>query len=131
VIDSGFAPHHLRFYLIYGHYRDRLNLCRDRLHLARGRIDAFRDLAEKIAGAGKSPAKSHHRAERQLQRLQTEFERRMNDDLDVKGAFDAIYEPVEALAKMAAAGGLAVRHRRAAAKVLGKAALPPEIHQIR
>ncbi len=120
VIDSGFAPHHLRFYLLYGHYRDKLNLSRDRLHLARGRIDAFRDLTEKIAGAGPSPAKSDHRAEQRIQRLQTGFERRMNDDLDVKGAFDALYDPVETLAKMAVSGGLAARDRQAAGKILGR-----------
>jgi cysteinyl-tRNA synthetase len=120
VIDSGFSPHHLRFYLLYGHYRDKLNLSRDRLHLARGRIDAFRDLTEKIAGAGPSPAKSDHRAEQRIQRLQTGFERRMNDDLDVKGAFDALYDPVEALAKMAVSGGLAARDRQAAGKILGR-----------
>jgi len=32
----GYRPHHLRFYLIYGHYRDKLNLNLDHLHLARG-----------------------------------------------------------------------------------------------
>jgi cysteinyl-tRNA synthetase len=120
VIDSGVAPHHLRFYLIYGHYRDRLNLSRDRLHLARGRIDTFRDLTEKVASAGASPAKSDHRAADRIRRLPSEFERRMNDDLDVKGAFDALYDSVEALATMAAGGGLAARDRRAAAKMLGR-----------
>jgi cysteinyl-tRNA synthetase len=120
VLDKGFSPRHLRFYLIYGHYRDKLNLNRDRLHLARGRIEAFRDLTEKIAGAGTSPKKSDHRARRRIERLKADFQNRMNDDLDVKGAFDAVYESAEALAKMAAWGGLSAGHRREAAKLLGR-----------
>ena len=120
VLDGGFAPHHLRFYLIYGHYRDKLNLSRDRLHLARGRIDAFRDLTEKIDKDGTSPAESDRRAVQRIRQLPTEFERRMNDDLDVKGAFDALYESVAALAKMAASGGIAARDRRAAVETLGR-----------
>ncbi len=118
VLESGMAPHHLRFYLIYGHYRDRINLSRERLHMARGRIDTFRDLVGKITESRGARGKSDPRAAERVRRLEGGFKDRMNDDLDVKGAFDAVYEPVEKLAGTAAAGRLSARDRNAAAKAL-------------
>ena len=120
MLDSGISPHHLRFYLLYGHYRDRLNLNREHLHLARGRIDALRDLAGKIGKSGPAVKKSDHRAARCIRRLEADFQTRMNQDLDVKGAFDAVYESVEMLARMAAHGGLSAADRHRAAKALNR-----------
>ncbi|MCF8078189.1 MAG: class I tRNA ligase family protein [Desulfobacterales bacterium] len=120
VLANGFAPRHLRFYLIYGHYRQKIDLNRDHLHLARGRIDTFCGLAAKIADEGRTAARSQESAPGLIRRLATGFEERMNDDLDVKGAFDSIYDTVEALAKMAASGKLSKKDRQEAARSLAR-----------
>jgi len=120
VLADGFAPRHLRFYLIYGHYRQKIDLNRDHLHLTRGRIDTFCDLAAKIADEGRTAARSHESAPGLIRRLATGFEKRMNDDLDVKGAFDSLYETVEALAKMAVSGKLSKKDRQEAARSVAR-----------
>lgn len=102
----GYQPHHLRFYLIYGHYREKLNLNVDHLHLARGKVDSFRDLASRLAAAEPDPAKSDPAAEEHIESLRREFEDHMNDDLDLRGAFDAVYAATAALASIQARNGL-------------------------
>ncbi len=120
VLADGFAPHHLRFYLIYGHYRQKIDLNRDHLHLARGRIDTFCELAAKITGEERTAARSHESVPGLIRRLAAGFEERMNDDLDVKGAFDSLYETAETLAKTAASGKLSKKDRQEASRILDR-----------
>ncbi len=120
VLAEGFSARHLRFYLIYGHYRQKLNLNRDRLHLTRGRIDTFCELAAKITRAGNDASRSHKSVPGLVRRLKSGFEERMNNDLDVEGAFDCLYETVKALAETAGAGKLSKKDRKAAEKSLAR-----------
>lgn len=119
LLERGYRPHHIRFYLCYGHYRKKLNLDEDRLHLARGKVDTYRQIA---AGLEDNPpdGRSGDRAESLVRRLQAEFESRMNDDLDVESAFDSVYGVLAELAQMQARGSLSRADSRRAAGALKK-----------
>ncbi|MFP4667790.1 MAG: class I tRNA ligase family protein, partial [Desulfobacterales bacterium] len=44
LLSRGFQPHHIRFFLIYGDYREPLNMNTDRLNCARGKIETLRSM---------------------------------------------------------------------------------------
>lgn len=116
LLDRGYAPHHLRFCLIYGHYRRKLSLAEDKLHLARGKIDSFRALAGRLCRDFPTAEPVKRRLDDPIPDLKGAFEARMNDDLDVKGAFDAVYAIVSELAVRKARGGIGlVEYRQLAA----------------
>jgi cysteinyl-tRNA synthetase len=86
---KGYRPYHVRFFLIYTHYRKRLNLTEDRLDRAARQLDGLRSLvAELRAGGGRGAVDP--RLERLLARLPEEFERNMDDDLGVGAAVDSL-----------------------------------------
>jgi cysteinyl-tRNA synthetase len=86
---QGYQAHHLRFFLIYTHYRRRLNLTESRLRQAARQLDSMRSLiAELLAGGGSGPVDS--RLEKQLDRLTGVFEHNLDDDLSVGAAVDAL-----------------------------------------
>jgi len=86
---KGYRPYHVRFFLIYTHYRTRLNLTKDRLGRAARQLDGLRSLVSELrAGGGRGAVDS--RLERLLARLPEEFERNMDDDLAVGAAVDSL-----------------------------------------
>jgi cysteinyl-tRNA synthetase len=118
LLGRGYRPHHLRFYLIYGHYREKAHLDENRLHLARGKVDTLRDILSRLADPGQGPAKSDPAARKRIESLRSDFENYMNDDLDVRGAFDAVYDSAAALAAMQARGALSRSDAGRAADIL-------------
>jgi cysteinyl-tRNA synthetase len=110
----GYTPQEIRFFLIYGPYRERLNYCAGTMHAAAEKLRDFRKRAREIAvRAGKSRS-AECRASR---RLRSAFESGMNNDLDVKGAFDSMHELLENIPagelKPAAAAGVITALRKA------------------
>jgi cysteinyl-tRNA synthetase len=88
-IDSlrkqGYSPAEIRFFLIYGHYRRRLNFSRktmaravENLRRLKRRLDAIQRQADDGGGFDSSAAKE----------TKTTFTLKMDSDLDVKGAID-------------------------------------------
>ena len=91
ILHEGFAAHHLRFFLLYRHYRRRLNLTEEGLRKAAGRLDALRSLIKRLAsGGGQLDPAARRRAEAQIAALKKDFEDNMNSDLAVGRAADAI-----------------------------------------
>lgn len=115
----GYRPHHLRFYLCYGHYREKLNLNSDRLDLARGRVDSFRDMAASLS-ENSGEGRSDKTVGRLIDSLVTRFENQMNDDLNVRQAFDEVHGVVTELARLKAAGKISSSDSRRAADALAR-----------
>jgi cysteinyl-tRNA synthetase len=111
LMERGYRSHHIRFYLSYGHYRDKLNLNEDRLHLARGKVDTFRYIAKQLS-TGREDGTSDKTAARLIRSLPSLFEKRMNDDLDVKRAFEDVYSGAAELAHLKARGRLSLEDSR-------------------
>jgi cysteinyl-tRNA synthetase len=89
--SQGYDRDQIRFFLIYGHYREKLNYSEQAIRLAADQLKRFKEkieALEKRAGR-KMNATMDGNAARKVKELFTD---RMDDDLDVRGAFDALYD---------------------------------------
>jgi cysteinyl-tRNA synthetase len=87
LLKQGYDAREIRFFLIYGHYRSKLNYSVMRIQSAADRLREFR----RRVGIVKNRAGQTARATRNpVQRLRETFRERMDDDLDVRGAFDGL-----------------------------------------
>jgi cysteinyl-tRNA synthetase len=122
LVDRVCQSRHLRFFLVYGHYRRRLNFTENRFQKA---CEKLRDFKERVAVIRKRQADveaSGPDAEgrRLVERLRPDFEAQMNDDLQVKQAFDGLFVTVSRLGELAAARRLARADARRALRELGR-----------
>jgi cysteinyl-tRNA synthetase len=111
LLNLGYQPHHIRFFLIYGNYRSKLNLTDDHLHLARGKVDTFREMVSRLRHPDAARGRSNKDSEKLMDHLQIDFEDRLNDNLDVRGAFDGLYDKVYHLVRMDLDGRLGAPER--------------------
>jgi cysteinyl-tRNA synthetase len=100
LLNAGFTSEEIRFFLIYGQYRARLNFTPERLTQAAAKLRAARELIEVIRGAGGSVKCSDPEVLDLSRRLTREFALHMDADLDVKGAFEAIVRTLHQLAHL-------------------------------
>ncbi|MDD1663068.1 MAG: class I tRNA ligase family protein [Methanomicrobiales archaeon] len=102
LMAQGCSPEEVRFFLMYGHYRDRMNMTRENLDRAGGVLRELRGLAENLGeAAGRAPPDSPSRAA-----VEAVFRERMDDDLDVRGAVDGVVVSLRELAARQARGRL-------------------------
>jgi cysteinyl-tRNA synthetase len=110
--SRGCTPEEVRFFLSYGHYRDRLDMTEEKLGEAREVLRDLKDLIARISeGAGNLPAEPRDLPVARY--LEEGFRERMNDDLDVKGAVDRIGLSVGELGARQARGELSPEDARA------------------
>ncbi len=105
---QGFRTGEIRFFLIYGHYRDRLIYSARNMAAAAGRLRDFRARIRQLQRKA-SPSSA---AGRVATRLKDLFISHMDNDLDVRGAFDAVHAEIAAtdirrLSPQEAAGAIA------------------------
>jgi cysteinyl-tRNA synthetase len=85
LLKKGYSPEEIRFFLIYGHYRERLNYTDSNMKKTAGKLRDFRGMLKKISGkASSSPDEGAAREVRAI------FAAHMDNDLDVRSAFDAL-----------------------------------------
>jgi cysteinyl-tRNA synthetase len=86
LLRQGYAAAEIRFFLLYGHYRDRLSYTEKAMEAAVEKLRRFQEEVREISvRAGQALPEGD--AARWIRET---FRRRMDDDLDVKGAFDGI-----------------------------------------
>ncbi len=91
LLEQGFETNEIRFFLIYGHYRQRLNYSDGKMRSTVNKLRRFRQMVDNIESkAGQSPRLDGKIAPR----LKGGFAEKMDDDLDVRAAFDGLYEVV-------------------------------------
>ncbi|HLN89011.1 MAG TPA: class I tRNA ligase family protein [Candidatus Binatia bacterium] len=90
VLAKGFSGGQLRFFLIYGPYRKKLNFTFEKLARTSQKLDSFRKIVSKL-GTAKQNGQTN---ESTPPSIASDFEKHMNNDLDVKGAFDSLYKTV-------------------------------------
>jgi cysteinyl-tRNA synthetase len=84
---QGYDMREIRFFLIFGHYRKTMNYSDKRMRSTTEKLRRFRAQVKKI----KDRTGSTTDADTDVARKITEaFRERMDDDLDVKGALDAV-----------------------------------------
>ncbi len=82
---------HIRFFLIYGHYRRKLNFTFTKYAQTCERLDRFRHLVKNLSGQGNTTQKSGVKAKKLVAKLALTFEENMNNDLQVKDAIDTLF----------------------------------------
>lgn len=88
LLEEGYDISEIRFFLIYGHYREKLNYSDGNIRSAVEKLRRFKNMVGTIA----------KRADQQAdlggslaQRIKDTFAEQMDNDLDVRGAFDSLY----------------------------------------
>jgi cysteinyl-tRNA synthetase len=85
--EKGYDMSEIRFFLIYGHYRQRLNYSDQKMRTTTERLQRFKEQVKKIKSKAGSTTDTDTEASRKIKEA---FQERMDDDLDVKGAFDTV-----------------------------------------
>jgi cysteinyl-tRNA synthetase len=89
---KGFSGAQIRFFLIYGHYRKEINFTWDKIRQTSQKLDSLQKMVQDLQEAAPSGEDSSQEA--LTSKLNAGFEEKLNNDLDIKGAFDWLYETV-------------------------------------
>ncbi|MDH5703042.1 MAG: hypothetical protein OEY99_02410, partial [Aigarchaeota archaeon] len=89
---------------ICGHYREKMNFTKKGLQNASRQLEDLRDMIKRLADSKTVAAESDETVEGLINSLTARFEEHMNDDLDVKGASDAVFEIVSRLKQLETEG---------------------------
>ena len=92
VLKEGFSGEQLRFFLIYGHYREKLNFTFKKLAETSRKLNAFKNMFKELQVTKEGSSNSE--AEALIGGLVSSFENAMNNDLGVKTAFDSLYKTI-------------------------------------
>ncbi|MFX0096528.1 MAG: class I tRNA ligase family protein [Candidatus Hodarchaeota archaeon] len=95
LIEMGYNEKHIRFFLIYRHYRKRLNFTRERFRKRSRELDTLGDMVSKLQKS--ESVESSSIAKKIIPKILASFEKNMNNDLDVNKAFDDIFRIVRKL----------------------------------
>jgi len=88
---SGYTPSEIRFFLIYGHYRQTLNYSNSAMLLTTEKLRHFKSTLNVLEKKMHRHQRTDCRAARAIKKS---FGEHMDNDLDVKQAFDEIYDAV-------------------------------------
>ena len=88
LLRQGYTSCDIRFFLIYSHYRSKLNYSEKRFQSTVDKLRAFQKIAKSIKQHSSKRMKSESTLSKKLQR---EFSDNMDRDLNVQCAFDSIY----------------------------------------
>jgi cysteinyl-tRNA synthetase len=97
VTAKGYSGEQLRCFLIYGAYREELDFTYEKLADVSKRLDALRAMIADLQ-TNKQPH-DQCKGDSYVGRLRSEFEANMNNNLDVKGAFDTLTETITQIHK--------------------------------
>lgn len=114
LITNACTGQHVRFYLLFGHHRQRLNFTPATFRKTVGGLDGLRESLEQIlssASPGHRSAAAAESSHELIPALRASFEDHMNDDLDVRGAIDSLGEQLKKLAASSRANRLSAQER--------------------
>ena len=92
LLAKGFSSAQLRFFLIYRPYRKKLNFTFDKFVQTTQKLDSFKSMVADLQQT-KSSNKTEMKEEL-ISKITSDFESHMNNDLDVKSAFDNIAKTI-------------------------------------
>jgi cysteinyl-tRNA synthetase len=98
LVAKGYSGQQIRFFLIYGHYREKLNFTWEKLAETTRKLESLKKMVTELQEEN-SQTSSPQTIDLPRE-ISSEFEEKMNCDLDVRGAFDCVYEKVVQLHAM-------------------------------
>jgi cysteinyl-tRNA synthetase len=87
LLEQGYDMSQIRFFLIYGHYREKLDYSDKNMIWAAERLKKFTEIVGEI---GKRADQQADPRGTDVQRIKGTFAEQMDNDLDVRGAFDGL-----------------------------------------
>jgi len=100
LLETECVWNHIRFFFVYGHYRHKLNFAFKDYNKVCKLLRSFRKMVKKLNSTEGSEQKSSAAAKKLVKKIKSDFEEHMNDDLQVKAAFDSLYDTVSVLVKL-------------------------------
>ena len=119
LLAKGFRTCHVRFFLIYGQYRKKLNFTWKKLAETSQKMDKFKSMVQDLEKA--EAAVSSEKGRQLVASLTPRFEKNMSSNLDVKAAFDSLYLTVASLHKLTKQKKVSAKDAEAALKQLHRA----------
>jgi cysteinyl-tRNA synthetase len=108
MVDRGCQWQHIRFFLINGYYRKRLNFTFKKFKKACDRLHEFKDMVNRLQNFKTTRPASDPKTKKLIAELKKDFEANMNNDLHVKDAFDALFKAVSKLVSITEKGKVSV-----------------------
>jgi cysteinyl-tRNA synthetase len=99
LLDEAYHPEDVRFYLITNQYRKRINYTKARFEEASKKLLNFKNIVKAITNTDSKTLVSDKPMDSLIHDLTGKFEDRMDEDLDVKGAFDILNKTVSKISK--------------------------------
>lgn len=118
LVRMGYAGEHIRFFLIYEHYRKRLNFTLKKMKRASQKLDLFKNMVRSLEKAKSD--ESSGKAKNLVDYLILAFEKNMNNDLNVKDAFDTLFSTLKKLDNLRKRGKLSYKDARIATDKIRK-----------
>lgn len=97
LLKAGYSREEIRFFLMYRHYRKKLNFNDDKIKRSSLKLKQAREMIETIHESITDIQKSSNKVEELVLRLKLDFEKNMDNDLDVKHAFDGVFNTLSIL----------------------------------
>jgi cysteinyl-tRNA synthetase len=97
LVAKGYSGEQVRFFLIYGYYRKTLNFTFESFAAIAKKLDDFKEMVAKLQKTQPKPKLSSEAVKALSDKIISGFEAAMNDNLDVKSAFDSLYETITEL----------------------------------
>ena len=91
LLRDGYTADEIRFFLIYGHYRKKLNYTKENIESA---AEKLRNLRKKVKRIGRKTEGSKADL-KMLKRVKEAFKKEMDEDLNVEKAFDRLCEFID------------------------------------
>jgi cysteinyl-tRNA synthetase len=99
LLNKGFSGDHLRFFLIYGSYREKLNFTFEKLAETSQKLDSLKSMVKDFQEQKSGNSCSHTQIKELTSKLISNFENNMSNNLNVKNAFNSLYETITQLHK--------------------------------
>ena len=112
LLEKGYSPQAIRHQLLTAHYRQQLNFTLDGLQQSERTMQRLNTFIERLPRLP-LPEGSSEAAEVAIAEARTEFERVMDDDLNVPGAIGVVFELIKHVNTLLAEGKLRADDRKA------------------
>jgi len=100
VLKEGFRPYHLRFFLYYTHFKKKLNYTAERFRKQADYVDHLRALVKSLLKSGKADPASEAQVLEIVAGIESEFRRRVNDNLSIGAGVDSVASALESIEKL-------------------------------
>ena len=93
LLTKGYTGDHIRFFLTYGPYREKLNFTFEKFAKTTKKLDSLKTMIKSLKEQN-STGRSTEKTKELTQRLIPDFEKNLSNNLSVKNAFDNLHETI-------------------------------------